>query len=275
MNVRLFSVKARLFAGVAVAIVGTTGLLVVAAQPAGATNAWGTYHWARTANPFTLTVVDRLTTGEWKGYLGTTLTDWSTSPVMDLVSSAAGRGCKGVSGKIVACNGKFGFNGWLGLAQIWLSGSHITQGVAKMNDNYFNTTTYNDPDAKLHVLCQELGHAFGLDHQHDATSNSCMDDVNGLFDPAFARPNQHDYDMLGSMYAHPDGSSTISFSRNGATQFGLDSVPATTGESDDADWGRPVAFGPDGQPYLYEKGLGGEAKRYTFVYWAPRGNPGR
>ena len=44
-----------------------------------------------------------------------------------------------------------------------------------MNDSYLNSgyTTTN----KQHVICQEIGHAFGLDHQDEsgADLNTCMD----------------------------------------------------------------------------------------------------
>jgi hypothetical protein len=56
------------------------------------------------------------------------------------------------------------------------------------------------PSAKRHVLCQEIGHTFGLDHQY--TEPTCMDDINGLFDPAFVGPGAHDFEQLGSIYAH-------------------------------------------------------------------------
>ena len=47
---------------------------------------------------------------------------------------------------------------WLGLAQIWLSGSHITQGIVKNNDYYFGGSTYayNNEAEKLHVICTGL-----------------------------------------------------------------------------------------------------------------------
>jgi hypothetical protein len=102
------------------------------------------------------------------------------------------------------CNAKYGNNGWLGIASIWISGSHITQGTVKMNDTYFNTATYNKPSWKQMVLCQEIGHTFGLDHQDENFNNqnlgTCMDYSN---DPARddgqgnnLHPNAHDYNQL-------------------------------------------------------------------------------
>lgn len=195
----------------AVLLTVSLALVLAAALPAGASHSWATYHWARTANPFTLQVVDSMT-ADWDVYLGNVSADWSKSTVLD-TSIVAGddsqrtrKQCKAVSGRIRACNAAYGFNGWLGLAQIWLSGGHIVQAVTKVNDSYFNTSFYNDPNAKRHVLCQEVGHDFGLGHQ---TAVSCMDDRNGLFDPAYASPNAHDYGQLETIYAHLDATSTV------------------------------------------------------------------
>lgn len=183
--------------------------MAVVAQPAGADHAWSTYHWSRAANPFTLTVVDSVST-DWDAYLATAVADWSTgSDVIDLVTETGAsddrsrRKCAAIRGKIRVCNQRYGFNGWLGLAQIWLYGGHIVQGVAKMNDSYFMTGTYNDASAKQHVMCQEVGHDFGLGHQY--TEPSCMDDRNGLFDPAYIHPAAHDWEQLQTIYnAHLD-----------------------------------------------------------------------
>ena len=44
------------------------------------------------------------------------------------------------------CNATYGNTGWLGVAQIWTSGSHIVQDTGKLNDTYFNTAKYNKPE---------------------------------------------------------------------------------------------------------------------------------
>jgi len=36
-------------------------MLMVSSFPAGATHAWGDYHWSRNSNPFTLSVIDKMT----------------------------------------------------------------------------------------------------------------------------------------------------------------------------------------------------------------------
>lgn len=205
------------------AIIGGGTLL---AMPAGASHSWNGYHWARTANPFTLKVVDS-NTPDWDGHLNTAMTDWSRSTVLDLAKGASDdstrtrKQCKMVSGQIRSCNAAYGFNGWLGLASINVSGGHITQATSKMNDSYFNSGSY-DATARQHVMCQEIGHGFGLHHQDEsgADLNTCMDYSNALDNPS---PNAHDYDMLESIYAHLDSSSTVA---SGGVSSLADLVPS-------------------------------------------------
>ena len=60
------------------------GLALTVALPGVATanHSWGGYHWARTANPFTLALGDNVDSS-WDAYLGTTSSDWSQSKVLD------------------------------------------------------------------------------------------------------------------------------------------------------------------------------------------------
>ncbi len=185
------------------------GAGAVYAVPASASHSWGSYHWARTSNPFTLRVIDANTTA-WDSYLNKAVADWSQSSVLNLAkeTGAEEKRCRAVSGKVKSCNGAYGQNGWLGLASITASGSHITSGTAKMNDTYFAMSAYNVPVKKQHVMCQEIGHDFGLHHQDEsgADLNTCMDYANALDNPS---PNAHDYQQLETIYAHLDSSSTI------------------------------------------------------------------
>src|SRR3989344_6001488 len=114
-------------------VLATVGLALVT----GATHSWGGYHWARTANPFTLKLGDNVS-GAWDAHLSTASSDWTASSVLDttVVAGQAKGNCRPTSGRIEVCNKTYGNNGWLGLAQIWISGSHITQAIAKMNDTY-------------------------------------------------------------------------------------------------------------------------------------------
>jgi len=192
-------------------------LSAVVATPASAAHSWNGYHWARTANPFTLKVGDNVS-DVWDGVLDTADADWTTSAVMDLteVAGTANKRCSMTAGTVQVCNSSYGNNGWLGLATINISGgNHITQGSAKLNDTYFSSATYNNPNEKLHVMCQEVGHTFGLGHTSEdgSSQNTCMDYFSNTGANAGStlstHPNQHDYDQLASVYAVPDSSTTL------------------------------------------------------------------
>lgn len=229
-----------------------------------ASHSWGTYHWARTANPFTLKLSDNLTTA-WDPYLATSSVDWSLSSVLDTVivpGTKSPKTCKPSAGKVEVCNATYGRNGWLGIAQIWVSGSHITQGTVKMNDTYFNTSTYNTPAWKNLVLCQEVGHTFGLDHQDENFGNTplgtCMD-YSSNPNPN-QHPNAHDYEQLELIYAHLDSTTTLS------------AAPMTSPSDVDLDgppqWGKIIRKGGDGRGSVHERDLGNGHKVFTFVVWA-------
>ena len=230
-----------------------------------ATHSWGGYHWARTSNPFTLKLGNNVT-GVWPTYLATTSSDWSVSTVLDtaIVAGGGGKNCRATAGRVEVCNKKYGSNGWLGLAQIWVNGSHITQGTAKMNDTYFSplTSIYNTPAWRNLVMCQEVAHTFGLDHQDENFNNpplgTCMDYTS---DPTpNQHPNAHDFEELGIIYGHTDSSSTLSAGVPGSSN-GQD--------LDEQDkWGKVVKKDGKGKPSLYEKDLGNGNRVYTHVFWA-------
>lgn len=227
-----------------------------------ANHSWGSYHWARTANPFGLKLGDNLT-ANWDSYLVTTSSDWSLSSVLDTAivpGGTAAKNCKPSAGRVEVCNSKYGRNGWLGIAQIWASGNHITQGVTKMNDTYFATAAYNTPAWKNLVLCQEVGHTLGLDHQDEDFNNpnlgTCMDYTS---DPSSNQhPNAHDYEQLELIYNHLDGFTTLTASLpNSRPQESYDHP---------SDWGRLIS--QQGRIAKYERDLGQGRKLFTFVIWA-------
>jgi hypothetical protein len=205
----------RVRSGITVAVTAAV-IMVGLVSPASANHSWGGYHWARTANPFTLRVGDNVD-ANWDAYLDTAISDWSASAVLDLAKvagSARPKSCRPTAGRIEVCNSKYGGTGWLGVAQIWLNGSHITQATAKMNDTYFNTPQYNTPAWRRLVMCQEIAHGFGLDHQDENFNNpnlgTCMDYTSDPDGPlSNEHPNTHDYDELETIYAHFDSTSTV------------------------------------------------------------------
>ncbi len=100
------------------------------------------------------------------------------------------------------CNGSYGATGWPGVARIWIDGTRITAAIAVANVYYLVNYSNN---AKRHVLCQEVGHTFGLDHQQSPRNQSCMNDKWGLDNFSFVSPNQHDIDQLATIDAHRGG----------------------------------------------------------------------
>lgn len=240
-------------------------LLLVGAL-AGVANAdhpWGNYHWARTANPLSLKLGDNMSSS-WDSYLAVASSDWSASSVLDTSVVASGknpRTCRPTAGRVEVCNYRYGNNGWLGIAQIWISGSHITQGVTKMNDTYFNTSTYNTPAWKQFVVCQEVGHTFGLDHQDENFNNanlgSCMDYTSNP--GTNQHPNAHDYAQLETIYAHLDSTNTaFSTTVNGKAPVDLDNP---------TEWGKAVKQDAQGKDSVFEKDLGQGKKLLTHVLW--------
>jgi len=238
---------------------------------AGATHAWGDYHWERSSNPVTLNVIDNMTP-DWDGNLDTALSDWNKSSVLNLVKEAGNddartrKRCGAVKGKLASCNYEYGTNGWLGLAQIWVKGSHITQGTAKMNDSYL-ASGYTETN-KQHVICQEIGHLFGLTHQDEsgADLNTCMDYSSALDNP---HPNQHDYDMLDIIYEHLDSSGGGGGGNHGGGPpggrlNGFENANVNAQEN----WGAIVSESANGRSALYVRDFGNGYKIFTFVFWA-------
>ncbi len=243
-------------------------LLVLAAQVlapgASANHSWNGYHWARTTNPFTLKLGDNVSPA-WDSTLATTSSDWSTSTVLDttvVTGQASNRQCAPTAGRVEVCNGSYGFNGWLGVARVWVSGAHITQGNVRLNDSYFNTSTYNTPAWRNLVTCQEVGHTLGLDHQDEQFDNpnlgTCMDYTNNP--STNQHPNQHDYDQLVTIYGHLDGFTTL------GTSLSARGAAAAAGHRQD-EWGRAVRYAADGRPILFEQDLGPGEKAFTWVVW--------
>jgi len=238
-------------------------IAMLAAFPfsASANHSWNGYHWARTSNPFTLKVGDNVGTA-WDSVLNTTISDWSQSTVLNLTKVAGGakpRNCRPTSGRVEVCNATYGNTGWLGVAQIWASGSHITQGTVKLNDTYFNTPTYNTTAWRNLVSCQEVGHTIGLDHQDEnfdnANLNTCMDYTNNP--GTNQHPNQHDYDELQSIYSHLDSTTTI-----GAAPAGFANANVHAIEN----WGTKVS--ESGKAALFVRDFGNGYQVFTFVIWA-------
>ena len=274
-----------------------TAAVSLAVGTAFASHSWSIYHWKKVGGELAVPVGDNVST-KWDAYLQQAMNGgprvgaggngegWNASSVIQgsiVTGTTNPKNCKAVSGTIQVCNSRYGFTGWLGIAQIWLADGHIIQGITKLNDNYFDTATYNKPEWRRLVTCQEIGHDYGLGHTDETFDNSndgtCMDYTNAPaggfvgtkdYGPSNEYINQHDKDQLAAIYNHTELAS--------ATNFGIREVgkaPPQSGFRDNgiggdtpASWG--VAVGRDGQgrPDVYVADLGNGQKRITHVFWA-------
>ena len=231
-----------------------------------ANHSWGGYHWARTSNPFTVQLGDTVST-VWDSYLVTSSADWTASSVLNTTivpsNGTSPRKCSPRSGKVEICNERYGQNGWLGIASVWTNGMHITQGTVKMNDTYYAMAQYNTSAWRNLVMCQEIGHTFGLAHQDEnfrnANLNTCMDYTN--LPASNQHPNQHDYDMLASIYNHVDTFTTLLSTSSAQTGSDIDT-------NDPRNWGQAVAADRSGQAIMFRRDLGHDDEMWTFVFWA-------
>ena len=274
--------------------IGTLIMIAGFASTALANHAWGTYHWARTTSSFVLRIGDNVD-NTWQSYLDTVSSQWSLSDVLDTDIVDGGtnntkghktpKNCVPTDGRVEVCNESYGNTGWLGVAQIWVSGDHIAQGMVKLNDSYFSSGIYNTPAWRQMVMCQEVGHTFGLDHQDEGLDNAnlgtCMDYTDDpLRDDGVGgnlTPNAHDYDELSLVYARLDSfDSYDSSTGSGDTGSGPGKGhgkgrPLETGAEIDltnpSNWGTAIRNDAKGRPDVYMRSLGGDKKVFTFVTW--------
>lgn len=263
---------------------GMVLLLGVGVSVAYAGHSWSKYHWNLSteqtkASP--LKLGDNLNTPAWNSSLAGASADWNTSVLKNQVVTGSNTACDPILGQVEVCNSEYGNNNWLGIAQIWVyrgKAGHIAQALVKVNDTYFSLNKYNTAAWRQFVMCQEVGHTFGLGHQDESSSNAnlgtCMDytsdpdgSILGQLDNQ--HPNQHDYDMLTEIYAHlnsTDGSGPGTGKGNGKGK------PAGIGANIDlnnpSEWGRAIRQDAQGKNSLYVRDLGGDEQVFTFVIWA-------
>lgn len=261
--------------------------LFLVAGTVSASHAWGKYHWDLSTDESTvspLELADNLTSSAWNNSLAAASSDWNASVLKNQVVSGAGNAnCDPTSGRVEICNGEYGDNGWLGIASIWATrgrSNHIVQGVVKVNDTYFNTPKYDTEAWKNFVMCQEVGHTFGLGHQDENFSNAnlgtCMDytsDPDGtlLGQLDNQHPDQHDLDMMTEVYAHlnstDDGSRPGNGKGNGGGKKKSGGVGADIDLNDPSSWGQAVRQDAQGNDSLFERDLGNGQVLITHVIW--------
>lgn len=269
------------------------GAALAASSPALADHSWGNYHWAIDGQRLDL-VVNSSVTDQWTPYLNEAVSDWEKSRKLGFSSQNAANDplsrqlCRPIQGQIRACNDSYGQRQWLGIATIWLSGGHIVQGTTQLNDSYFEMPRYNTAAWRRAVTCQEIAHDFGLDHQDERFGNvnlgTCMDyssnPAGGVYNgfdygPSNEHPNDHDYEQILTIYNHDDGY-TSAIAQAG-TNFGVREVgkaapsPALSEPAglSPAEWGRAIAYDPQGRPNVFQKDLGGGVRKLTHVVWTP------
>lgn len=156
----------------------------------------------------------------WNGYhwpsdnLGPTVVDKTSGPLFDITSAVAEwrnlatpiapQMASSGSGDVTVVVKRMNAN-WLGVARISVdSAGHIQAGKVELNRLYLNSLTFDEWD---HVVCQELGHIWGLDHNFDGSSGGSPDDTcmnSSLHLGEFTAPNVHDAEQLNAIYGHTD-----------------------------------------------------------------------
>ncbi|NNE49015.1 MAG: hypothetical protein HKN38_02290 [Altererythrobacter sp.] len=244
------------------------------ATPVIAGHSWNNYHWERTSNEITVPVVD-FTTGEWaqSNRVQQAVNDWNQSEYIDspyVRGSGSNTACPIVGGEIHVCNDTYGDTGWVGIASISASrgrNPHITGGVSKMNDTYYALPQYDNDVWRQLVMCQEIGHDYGLGHQNENfntnSTDSCME-YTSTPTAIDKTPDAHDYEQLRTIYAHSHGGDGGGGGGNGGgrgkpKKFDVGNRPS--------DWGTPIGRDAQGRPNLYKRSTA-SFDIYTHVTWA-------
>ncbi len=275
-------------------VLAALALFLVSALPAFASHGWGSYHWGKSCATCAaaITVYDSTVTTNtsWPTHLNKAIfgdssnpntTDrrgWNDSIALDLTiaqgstTTTTRSSCPSISGAMRVCNYTYGSNGWLGLASInTVSGStvHIAWATTKINDSYFNSGYPNTE--KRHVMCQEVGHGFGLGHtsENGSSQNTCMDYYQNTSstDWASTGPNQHDFDQI---LTQMHWGAKLDLITEHMKVIG-DVPPSEMNEQ--WQWGTAVDFDEQGRPELFkldlgEDALGNEHAIWTHVIWA-------
>jgi hypothetical protein len=198
----------------AFAWITTVFFVFISASGAYADHQWGSYHMEKeetsilmvnVGDNHTPSTANILEPPNWSALLSSVSSSWNSLGGTYLAINMNSNG----TGDIKSYNANYGDNGWLGLASIWVTrgkNKHITRGESKMNEYYITLDKYygfDEPIEWAHVLCQEIGHTFGLDHNREGATggspdNTCMNDQKRPLQ--YPTPNAHDTEMLNIMY---------------------------------------------------------------------------
>ena len=265
-------------------------MALLVSVPLFASHGWSTYHWPRSTAEASITIYRSLTVttyANWPDHLQKAVygdpanpnsanrRGWNDSTVLALsiasgaTDSTTRYNCSPSTGTIRVCNYGYGSNGWAGLAQVWPdSGGHIQRANTKINDTYLGSSA-NNP-WRRHVMCQEVGHDFGLGHTSETGSsqNTCMDYYRNTSssDWTSTGPNQHDFDQLRTQH-HASLSPADTFTES----LRAGGPYADTDLNAPWNWGTPIEWNPEGQPVTFLLDLSPAAgdEMITYVTWAP------
>ncbi|MCH8949145.1 MAG: hypothetical protein IIB87_02050 [Chloroflexi bacterium] len=170
------------------------GVLLFGATVASADHSWNNYHFP--SYNLSPTVVDSTSSSLYKVPLA--VEEWFNlgTDIQPVITTAS-------KGDITVKEAFSPF--WLGLARVFLDGDHITKAEVKLNTRLLNSYGAAAADQ---VLCQELGHVLGLDHNRDgddggSPDDTCMNDQTTI--GSYTSPNSHDTAQLDLIYdGHAD-----------------------------------------------------------------------
>lgn len=273
-------------------LVALFALSVIIALPVFAGHGWSNYHWPRSSAEASIPIYRSLTVttySNWPDHLQKSIfgdpanpnsanrRGWNDSTVLALsiVSSATDSttryNCTAPTNAVRVCNYAYGSTGWAGLAQVWPdAGGHITRANSKMNDTYMGSTS-NNP-WRRHVMCQEVGHDFGLAHtsENGTSQNTCMDYYKNTSNSDWTStgPNQHDFDQLRVQHH----ASTFPGPGDVLAQSLRDPGPIDAIDMNEPwNWGTPFAWDDEGRAvaFIFDRTPGDSGDEViTRVTWA-------
>ncbi len=247
-------------------------LTLIIAVPVFASHGWGPYHWGRSGAEAQITIYRSLTStsySNWPDHLQKSIygdpanpnsanrSGWNASTVLALsivsssTTSSTRYNCTPPNNAVRVCNYAYGSTGWAGLAQIWPgSGNHITRANTKVNDTYMGSSA-NNP-WRRHVMCQEVGHDFGLSHtsENGSSQNTCMDYYRNTSNSDWTStgPNSHDFAQLVTQH---HASAVLSPSDLFASSL-RDPGPIDQIDMNEPwQWGTPFAWDREGRPVAF------------------------
>ena len=119
--------------------------------------------------------------------------------VLSGVEFVVGDGGCDESHEVEVCQDAYGKTGWLGRAQKYVSGDHITYGQVD-----FDLSSGFTKKKRNFVACHELGHVIGVGHRDEQTGNSCMVARWKFLTQKPAIADAQDVDVVNGMYGHVD-----------------------------------------------------------------------